>query len=221
MRHTAEYWPPPDNYIQGAWVQDEEETIEVGRMAALRAFSMPRVLGDSALAHFSGQKRPEQPRRKRRQGTHELYAKATRAHGFSRPPLPPSHLIAGNIHRAIADLEPLQFLWVQFAYRPPGLARTQHGKKFLRTYFEQYQRANLSGCKTGTRTMVRYLISVAMANTSRPERAVYPMGEDINPRNWNKTYRPHWIAISHEIYLLDRGAVLALGQKLGEITPIA
>lgn len=192
---------------------NREYFIGVGRRAALKAFRHDRRYSESPIAYFDGAHRPKAPKRTAsKPRTQVMHAVATRPSGYSKPNLVDNQAITGFIHRAIAELPPLEFLWVQYRYRPEGLARTQHGENFLRDYFRQYDATRLVGCKTGTRRMVRYLISVAMENESHPaRREVRPEGHDIETRNWNKTYRPHWFRVCAEISAIDSSAMYHLG----------
>lgn len=202
---------------------DRQYYIGVGRNAALKAFRHIRQRGESPVAYFDGAHRPDTPRRtptKPRQ--YVMHAVETRPSGSSKPNLVDKQSLDGAVHRAIAELEPMQFQWIQYRYRPDGLARTQHGAAFQREYFRRYEAEHLQGCKTGTRRMVRYLISVAMDNEGNPgRRAAQPDGYDASPRNWNKTYRPHWHRICAELSKLDADALFQLGQKIDKSEPIA
>lgn len=178
-----------------------------------QAFSHETIPGESPVAYFSGQHRP--PAAKRKAGTKRpARATASRAPKFSNPVLVGRQLLTGRIHRVIAELPPLEFLWIQFRYRAPGVARANHGHKFLREYFLDYEREHLAGCKAGTRRMVRYLISIAMEDGGQPRRDVAPDGEDIDRRNWNKTYRPHWHRVCVGLADLDASALEKIGQKV-------
>lgn len=192
---------------------DRQYFIDVGRRAVIKAFRHIRQRAESPVAYFDGAHRPDTPRRTpTRPRRFVMHAVATRPSGTSRPNLVDKQTLDGAVHRAIAELEPLEFLWVQYRYRPDGLARVQHGDNFLRRYFERYQSSHLVNCKTGTRRMVRYLISVAMHNETNPhQRAAQPDGYDTSPRNWNKTYRPHWHRICAELTKLDSDALYSLG----------
>lgn len=178
-----------------------------------RAFQHDPIPGESPVAYFSGQHKPKKERR-RGGGKHQVHATASRPPKFSRPNLIGRQLLTGAIHRVIADLDPIQFLWIQFRYRTPGVAKTNHGHKFLREYFRQYEERHLVGCKAGTRRMVRYLIAIAMEDDRKPRREVAPDGADIERRNWNKTYRPHWHRVCLGLADLDAAALAEIGQKL-------
>jgi hypothetical protein len=202
---------------------DKEYYIGVGVRAALRAFRYITRPGESPVAYFGGAHRPKTPRRsKTRPRTQVMHAVATRPSGTSKPNMLDRQELTGHIHRAIAELEPLEFLWIQYRYRPEGLARAQHGENFHRAYFARYESEFLQECKTGTRRMVRYLVAVAMDNEANPwRRTVRPDGSDINIRNWNKTYRPHWHRVCADISGLDATALYELGVKMEKIGPVA
>lgn len=177
------------------------------------AFTHEAIPGESPVAYFSGQHRPKKERRKAGR-KHTVHATASRPPKFSHPNLVGRQLLTGKIHRLVAELDPLEFLWVHFRYRAPGVARSDLGHKFLREYFRAYEGVHLVGCKAGTRRMVRYLISIAMQDDLHPRRDVAPDGGDVDRRNWNKTYRPHWHRVCLGIEELDACALEKIGQKL-------
>lgn len=201
--------------------------ISEGRAAVESAFRHWQRPGESPVAYFGGAHRPTQPRRsKARPRTQVMHAVATRPSGRSKPPIP-DQPIAGFVHRAISELPPLEFVWVQYQYRPWGSARKAHGESFLREFFARYSADHLTGCKTGTRRMVRYLIAVAMDdNYDRdkgflPQHYDLPPGFDIDRRNWNKTYLPHWRRICTGLRAIDNEALYKIGEKVGEKGAIA
>ena len=140
-------------------------------------------------------------------GYDEIHATQTRASGYSRPVLLDRQVLTGYIHRAIADLDPMAFLWIQYRYRSPGIARTNHGENFRRDYFDQYNAEHLTRSKTGTRRIVRTMISIAMECGANPDQKIEPQGFDIDRRNWNKTYRPHFRQICDELKSIDERAL--------------
>jgi len=202
--------------------------INEGRSAVHRAFHHWALPKESPIAYFDGAHRPKQPRRsKSRPRTQVMHAVATRPSGYSKPNLVPGQQITGHTHRAIAELEPLQFLWIQYRYRPWGSARTAHGEHFQRDYFRRYAAEHLQGCKIGTRRLVRYLIAVAVDGGGKQDSGFLPLGYDlpagidINRRNWNKTYLPHWRRICLDITTIDNEALFEVGEKVGGSGPIA
>lgn len=209
-------------------VEDQAEVIRRGRTAVFKAFRAWYIPAASPTSYFSGQKRParqalprglppalkEERKLRRLMGYDEVHATASRTAGKSRPNVHPAQTMDGAVHRAISGLDPIEFLWVQYCYRPPGVARTTHGENFFREYFKRYQTSHLKHCGTGTRRMVRYLISVAMENEANPFREVKPKGADIDRRNWNKTYRPHWFRICLEISNIDSSALYKVGREI-------
>lgn len=189
--------------------------IKDARQVVRSAFTFDAIPVQSPTAHFAGQHRPKQARRKPGGAVkHQVHATASRAPQFSRPNLRNTQQLTGYIHRCIAELDPLEFAWLQYRYRQPGVARDDHGLYFQRAYFQAYEENHLVNCKTGTRRMVRYLISVAMENEARPRRKIKPDWGDVDPRNWNKTYRPHWQRVCLEIAEIDAMALLKIAQRI-------
>lgn len=208
---------------------EDNMLIELGRYTAYWAFRPRYSPGQSPTAYFAGQKRPDnralrsrnpqgdtkQERRLRRAMDYDqIHATQTRPPGFSRESVAHNQAIFGDAHRAIADLEALQMLWVQAMYRPYGPTRGEFKGRFRRAYFARYERAELQGCRTGTRTIARHLIAVALdnwgLNKKRPPEAIV----GVSRETWKKTYKPHWQRISRDIEQIDRGAMLALGDAM-------
>lgn len=222
-----------------------EHLVEVGRMALHRAFHIPSKQGSSSISYFAGQKRPEKHQQKpkrweipddgdssewaqeqrarltrRKWGDDELHATATRAPGFSRPPIPDWTLISGSVLQAIADLPPLEFLWVHYCYRAPGYTQSDFAVKFHRAFFLDFEQRHLSRVKAHTRLVARNLLAVAMQNESQPGANLYPDVDPEDRRNWKKTYRPHFFQMRVELQEIDRSACHAIGEKLVENTHI-
>ncbi len=196
---------------------DRKTAMMIGdaRKLVRSAFTHHAIPGSSPIACFGGQHRPKAE--KRRPGVaarHQVHATATRAPRFSRPILLDGQQSTGYIHRLIAELDPLEFAWVQFRYRAAGVARDNFEASFQRAYFRAYEAEHLLACKTGTRRMVRYLISIAMENECRPQQKIEPAGGDVDRRNWNKTYRPHWRRIRLELAEIDSQALLKIVERI-------
>jgi hypothetical protein len=193
-----------------------EHYIRVGKDAAWEAYGHRERYNESPISYFDGAHRPQAQRRTAtRRRVHLTHATATRNSGSSKPPLPEDLVMQGGTLRAIADLSPLQCTWVQYRYREPGIARTERGESFRRAYFELYNAENLKGCKTGTRRMARYLIVFVMEGCRGDPR---PDGADIDPQNWNKTYKPHFTRIKAEIAEIDSDAMHQLGLSVAKGT---
>lgn len=195
---------------------DREYFISQGRQAVRLAFGHARRDEESPIAYFDGSYRPKAPKRTAtRPRTQVMHAVATRPSGYSRPALIDRQPITGHIHRAIAELDPLQFLWVQYRYRPPGSARMAHGEHFRRDYFRRYEAEHLQGCKTGTRRIVRNIIAVAMVKGrafTTPQSAM-AYAPDMSQAAWNKTYRPHWLRVCSDLANIDADALYEVGIK--------
>lgn len=197
--------------------------IEQGRAAVLAAFHHQTIPWESPVSYFAGQHRPKAARHKRPALVpNTVKATATLQPKFSSPALPGCQVITGRVHRAISELDPLGFLWVQYRYRAPGVAKATHGQNFIRALAAAYEAdGHLAGCRAGTRRVVRYLISVAMERYPRQSRHIIPDGVDVDRRNWNKTYRPHWRRLFTMITVIDVAALEQIGQKIAESGPIA
>lgn len=221
----------------------DDDLVSAGREACIRAFQVYTTPGSSTLSYFAGQKRPKKHRAKittalqpapggpsggvltdeqrdriarHRIGEDELHASATRNPGFSRPPLPDNQRLAGDVHRAIAELPSMELLWINFCYRKPGGARTDYGLKFQREYFDRYQAEHLANAKTRTRSTIHDLLGVAMANEAEPNRHIYPDVPRSARRGWNKTYGPHYFAIQVALHNIHRQALSKVAEKLTE-----
>lgn len=183
-----------------------DKYIGIGKYYARRAFGHICKEQESAIASFNTVRRS-----KATEKPHEVHATATRNSGHSIPPLPDKQEMHGSTRRAIAELDPLQSVWVQYRYREPGVAKREYRHSFYRAFSDKYIADNMDGRKAFTRRMARQLVDFAMDNhTGEPD----PAGYDINRDNWLKTYKPILREIRKGIAEIDAAAMYSLGVKM-------
>lgn len=199
---------------------EREFYIREGRHHIKSAFHYDFIPGQS-IAYFPGKSKPEKKqsiitRLRLGRVASVVHAVETRPSGRSKPNLLVTQEINGQVHRCMAELDGLHYQWVQFRYRPAGVAKDDHRRSFHMKYFQQYTRDHLRSCKTGTRRVVRTMIALAMIDRSNPGLALraMPEGSGVSPRNWNKTYMPHWKRIASDLSRIDSEALCTVGQKL-------
>ena len=186
---------------------------QIGLEAVKLAYTHKSTPGRSALAYFCGQATKDNTTKRRKSGSHQVYAAESRQPQFSRPVLPEVQELTGFIHREIASLTPICMLWVQYRYRKAGASKDDHALAFMRAYTRLYDAQHLQSCRTATRLEVFELIRVGVVNAGMRDFKIQPNRHRFTPRNWNKTYKPHWQRITQELRDIDQAALSELGRK--------
>lgn len=198
--------------------EEREILIELGWAALRKAFGHSEKVGGGA-GPFSG--RNHRPKGRDgggfKTGAGRVHVSETKKSGRSIPLLPDSQKLTGFIHRCIAELNPIEQLWAHFCYRDQCQKQGESGRKFMRTYAEQYCILYMNGCRAGTRAVIREMIAFRMKQVAGeiPLAAQFESDKAVISRQlWRQTFKGHWSTICGDLDRVDESVLFKVGVKV-------